>query len=456
MVVALLLWTFGERLAPRWRFLLWGYVVLTLGYCSARFPHQAVPGAISSHIVHWSQEMSADLAPHPEAAAAVYPIPPKSVVIKPSTESLVDSIPVIDLRRETNFEGAGTPENSALVSAGSATSWQATMTSLLDANLVMRVLPVIWLLGVLALALKLLATVFVLRRRLSACRLVTDVSILEILETARRRMGLRRTPQLLVTPECLSPCVVGTWSPRIVLPEAMVTHSTTERLRHVLAHELAHLVRGDLWTNWLLLSARTLHWFNPVAWWLVREMQAEREAACDERALAAFAEVDRSAYAATIVELVAGLSPSAIAPGLIGLFSSTCRLKARLERLVRSPSVATLRPPIATGLLLGMILLGLTDSMPAVIAQAARNAETDERAGGGRNRDGVGRLCGDRHGDRQRHRSAGRGSNSEARGIDKWQSSSSHVRTPKAPFASRWLKETTIFSSKRRIASVWR
>src|SRR4029450_1244817 len=119
------------------------------------------------------------------------------------------------------------------------------------------------------------------------------------------------------------------------------TQSSSARLRHVLAHELSHLLRGDLWTNWLLLAARILHWFNPVAWWTVREMQAEREAACDELAFAALGETDRSAYAATIVELAASLAPSGIAPGLIGLYSSTGRLKARGGRLLRAPSGAT-------------------------------------------------------------------------------------------------------------------
>ena len=101
----------------------------------------------------------------------------------------------------------------------------------------------------------------------------------------------------------------------------------------------AHLVRGDLWTNWLLLLARTLHWFNPVAWWAIREMQAEREAACDELAIAALGEADRSAYAATIIDLAASLAPSGMAPAMIGLISSTRRLTTRIERLARSPSV---------------------------------------------------------------------------------------------------------------------
>ena len=221
-----------------------------------------------------------------------------------------------------------------------------------DALSLARALSSIWLAGCLLLGLKLLATALVLRRRLSACRPVTDAAVLDLLDACRRRLGLRRTPALLVTPECLSPCIVGTWSPRIVLPESLVTQSSPARLRHVLAHELAHLVRGDLWTNWLLLAARILHWFNPVAWWTARAMQAEREAACDELAFAALGEAERPAYAATIVELAASLSPSAIAPGLIGLFSSTFRLKVRVERLLRSPSVTTLRAPIAAGLLL--------------------------------------------------------------------------------------------------------
>ena len=107
-----------------------------------------------------------------------------------------------------------------------------------------------------------------------------------------------------------------------------------------------------------------LHWFNPLAWWLVREMQAEREAACDELAVAALGESDRSAYAATIVDLAANLPQSGMAPAMIGMISSTRRLRTRIERLQRCRSVASLRRPAAAGIVAGMALLGLTDAMP--------------------------------------------------------------------------------------------
>lgn len=71
---------------------------------------------------------------------------------------------------------------------------------------------------------------------------------------------------------------------------------------------------------------------------------------------------------------IKGLFDAAFITRMIGLFSSKCRLKARVERLVRCPSVTTLRPPIAAGLLLGMALVGSTDAMPGAWAQAPKEA----------------------------------------------------------------------------------
>jgi beta-lactamase regulating signal transducer with metallopeptidase domain/5-hydroxyisourate hydrolase-like protein (transthyretin family) len=374
LLVVLLLRCFGERLAPRWRFLLWG-VVLT------RLLLVATPVSPWSlfNLVRWHSEASAWPIAQREVDAATTPVPHGSDSTAGPHETSLEQPGVADSGPEPAPAQVSTSVETPTTSSGSALERTSPGNSLFDAVLITRILSSFWLAGCLLLGLKLLATALVLRRRLSACRTVTDAAVLETLESSRHRIGIKRAPALLVTPECLSPCIVGTWNPSIVLPEQVVTESSTARLRHVLAHELAHLVRGDLWTNWLLLTARILHWFNPVAWWTVRAMQAEREAACDELAFAALGEADRSAYAATIVELAASLPPSAIAPGLIGLFSSTCRLKARVERLLRSPSVTTLRAPIAAGLLLGTALLGLTDAMPGAKAQAPKGAAWAEK-----------------------------------------------------------------------------
>jgi S1-C subfamily serine protease/beta-lactamase regulating signal transducer with metallopeptidase domain len=369
LLVVLLLWCFGERLSPRWRFLLWSVVL-------ARLLLLATPGS------PWS--MFNLLCRNPESSArsiAERQLDVSYAPVQPTSDSAT-GVYGTDLERlrisnsPPVSSAAQAIERVAMPSVASGTTTEVTPPAKgrFNAVLVTRILSSFWLAGCLLLGLKLLTTAMVLRRRLSACRPVTDAILLELLETSRRRIGLTCAPALLVTPECVSPCIVGTWKPRLVLPESIVTESSAARLGRVLTHELAHLRRADLWMNWLLLAARTLHWFNPVAWWMVRQMRAESEAACDELALAALGEADRSAYAATIVELAASLAPSGIAPGLIGLFSSTSGVKARVEHLLRSSSVTTLRTPVAAGLLLVIALMGLTDAMPDVQAQAPKEA----------------------------------------------------------------------------------
>ena len=217
------------------------------------------------------------------------------------------------------------------------------------ASTIVRILSSAWLAGCLVSGLQLLGAALVLRRRLSACRPVTDAAVLAVLETACRQDRARKASRLAGHAGIDQSLHRG----NLEAPHhraGIDRHGVlVHRIRHVLAHELAHLVRGDLWTNWLLLTARIVHWFNPVAWWTIREMQAECEAACDELAVAALGEADRSAYASTLIDLAASVAPSGMAPAMIGLISSTRRLTTRVERLARSPSVTTLRSPVGRG-----------------------------------------------------------------------------------------------------------
>jgi beta-lactamase regulating signal transducer with metallopeptidase domain/5-hydroxyisourate hydrolase-like protein (transthyretin family) len=364
LLVILLVRLLGERMSPRWRYLLWSVVV-------ARLLFVATPAAPWSvfNLVRWKTQARA-----PEAL--VYE-PPMGTMLDPQRADLEarqtsgQNSPKIDLPRigtagpqapapppKLPMVAPAVPSGIALESVSSATDAVAT-------PFLARTVSSIWLAGCLLCALQLARSAFALHRRLAACRPVTDAAILKHLEAACLRVGRKRIPELLVTPDSISPCIVGTWNPRIVVPEAIVTASSTRWLRHVLAHELAHLVRGDLWTNWLLLIARIVHWFNPAAWWTIQAMRTEREAACDELALGALGEADRPAYATTILDLARNLAPSPMAPAMIGLISSTRRLKARVEHVMQSPSVTRIRAPFAAVCLLGIALPGLTDAMPA-------------------------------------------------------------------------------------------
>ena len=50
----------------------------------------------------------------------------------------------------------------------------------------------------------------------------------------------------------------------------------------ILAHELAHHRRRDLWINWVQLALTAVWWFNPVLWVLNRQIRKVREDCCDD------------------------------------------------------------------------------------------------------------------------------------------------------------------------------
>jgi len=380
ILIALILRSLGARMLPRWRYLIWGVVVFRLLFVATPISPWSV-----FNLVRWNSGPNA----RPNAWQIVRDKADPQISPTPQRADLETRQTISRRGKEMQmpWDAGLAAESSAHAVApslrpGTAIEFMRSINGLSRIPRFARLLSLVWLVGCVLFGLQLLGAALVLHRRLSACRPVTDAAVLTLLAAVCRRIGLKRSPALLVTPASISPCIVGTWNPKIIVPESIVTEASTTRLRHVLAHETAHVVRGDLWTNWLLLTAQILHWFNPVAWWTIREMQAEREAACDELALAALGEADRSSYAATIIELAARLTPSAIAPAMIGLIPSARRLTTRVERLLRSPAVTTLRAPFAAGFLLGLALIGLTDAMPAATADQSPAGTTSQTLAG--------------------------------------------------------------------------
>ncbi|WP_342376753.1 peptidase M56 [Myxococcus stipitatus] len=96
---------------------------------------------------------------------------------------------------------------------------------------------------------------------------------------------LKRAPALLVSDAVTSPLATGLWSPVVVLPAKAVRLMPVEGLRMALAHEVAHLKRGDLWLGWVPALAEALLFFHPLARRAAREYALAREEACDAEAL---------------------------------------------------------------------------------------------------------------------------------------------------------------------------
>ena len=99
----------------------------------------------------------------------------------------------------------------------------------------------------------------------------------------KSRMGKRVLPIYLCR-GISSPMLTGLWHPYLLFPERKEVW-TEEELALLLDHELYHYKQKDLWLKFLMLMARSIHWFNPAVYGMQRRFFAEMELACDSAVL---------------------------------------------------------------------------------------------------------------------------------------------------------------------------
>lgn len=95
------------------------------------------------------------------------------------------------------------------------------------------------------------------------------------------------------TAETGSPALIGGLRPRIVLPADFESRYAPRERELVLAHEIAHRMRGDAQANALVALARCLGWFNPIVPIAASAFRFDQELACDASVIRRFPEARR-------------------------------------------------------------------------------------------------------------------------------------------------------------------
>ncbi|MFM1650650.1 M56 family metallopeptidase [Brevibacillus sp. B_LB10_24] len=168
----------------------------------------------------------------------------------------------------------------------------------------MNILALIWLLGVIFLALYALFKYRMFASNLKGAALVQDQRILEVFERCKRKLGQKRHVPLVVCQTIKSPALIGWLRPRILLPAQVAAEFDSCELTHIFIHELSHLKRNDIAVNVVMSSLLILHWFNPLLWYAVSVMRRDQEIACDSMALTYMDKQDPKKYGFTLVKLL--------------------------------------------------------------------------------------------------------------------------------------------------------
>lgn len=166
------------------------------------------------------------------------------------------------------------------------------------------VLTVIWLLGVAALFLYSAVSYRRLRRRVCEAVILRD--------------------NIYQSENVCSPFVLGIIRPKIYLPY----HMDKREMDHVIAHEQAHIRRGDHWWKPLGFLLLTVHWFNPLLWLSYILLCRDIELACDERVIREMGNEQRADYTHALVSCSVSRRSIAACPLAFGEVGVKTRVKS--------------------------------------------------------------------------------------------------------------------------------
>lgn len=166
------------------------------------------------------------------------------------------------------------------------------------------------------------------------------------------------------------PCVIGYVRPVVALPSSLIRELDSPNLRRVLAHEMAHVRRWDDWTNLLQQIVRAVWFINPVIHIANRQLDVNREIACDD--LVAASHGDRLEYAKCLTEIARRTTFSEHLVPAAGFFPDRKQIVVRIEQLLDRNHAGSVRvgaAPAVCALLAAIAVIALAKHQVPAFAQ---------------------------------------------------------------------------------------
>ena len=209
---------------------------------------------------------------------------------------------------------------------------QPLPTAGIDWGTVLERAAVLWLWVAVSLVLWNVWRLLRYRRLIEQAGNKVNSRLQQIAEEEARLAGIGGEIRLLASPLAQNPMLVGFFRPTILLP---LEHLPDSDARFILAHELTHFRRKDLWKKLLFLMVRCAHWFNPIVYLLNRDFSRWLETSCDEQVVSSLDRDQRKEYGRLLIDY-APASRYAGPKLYVSLASCRYKLKRRISIMLNS------------------------------------------------------------------------------------------------------------------------
>lgn len=163
------------------------------------------------------------------------------------------------------------------------------------------------------------------------CVGVAAMLLFEAVSYARLRgkvkTAVRLSPNVYQSEYVSSPFILGLFTPRIYIP----FHIDGSELDSVLAHEAAHIRRGDHRLKPAAFLLLSVYWFNPLIWLAYFLFCRDIEYACDEYAVKSMSDSQRAAYSQALLSCTVRRRDMVVCPLAFGGQNVKTRIRAVLS-----------------------------------------------------------------------------------------------------------------------------
>ncbi|MBC8351007.1 MAG: M56 family metallopeptidase [Planctomycetes bacterium] len=172
------------------------------------------------------------------------------------------------------------------------------------------------------------------RHRFRECKSIDSGASRRMLDRLLETTDIRRAVRLESSTQFNEPVAFGVWRWRIILPHYINERLSAEELRALLAHELAHLVRGDSLWVWIGRVLCLCFGFQPLNFLARRRWQHAAEFLCDDWAIQHNA--NPLALAKCLTQFAEWRLDRCDLSGVLAVTGDSAAVTERVERLVNA------------------------------------------------------------------------------------------------------------------------
>ncbi len=296
LIICLIRNIFDKRLSGKWRCIMW-FVVLATLLIPIRFEIKTsynIPNNIINNIEDIKDIPQKQVVYHrleQEQFENQEPIIEKSIEEKKQT---------VDISKSTtadNIEVNEIVSNSAKPQTNIKLQINYILTNIL--------FPSTWLIGTIIFVIMFISGVIKIRNK-SKKRNLQDERINSILENCKKQLNINKNVKVVLQ-ENSKTSIFGFFSPVILLSESILKESD-DTIKYIFLHELSHYKRKDTIFNYILLAILSIHWFNPIVWFIFMKVREDIELGADELAIEKLNKKEKKEYGLVLINLLQNAS----------------------------------------------------------------------------------------------------------------------------------------------------